>query len=369
MTPFGNISVVINPSGQIPLYTCPPGCRVRIFDLVFSNTSTSAISVGLWQSRNGTSTVTMNGRVVPALDSWLAPFKCNLNEGETLYATATVAGWVIASFNYENVDIFDATLPTDTATYDTPGLFVDTTGKTAMATPLVAGQRTMTGLILGQSMVSNNVVGVTTPYVAGATVANMHISGAFYRAEGALLGCGGNSADNPYSRFGDKMVAAGTVDRFNILNRCIGSTDPQHFAKAGHFAGHISLAASNLRSAKLQADFVDLEWGSRAAVFGMSATDFRDGLRAVVAWLRECGIYAPVFVAKHTRFGTLSLANAPAIRSGTDMALSAALGIYDGPDMDTIPDTERSGGGHLLTTGADSSAQLRYNHHAAFFGW
>jgi len=333
---------------------------------VFSNTNTVyVIKVGMWKGPS----VVVNGHPVGLVDSWPSPFSVYLNEGESLYGTATIAGWVTCTFNYESVGGVNAALPTDTVNYDPPGLFTDVTGKTPMGSTLVVGQNTMTGLFLGQSMVSNNVIGVSTPYVAGPTVANMHINGAFYRAEGAMLGCGGNSADNPASRFGDKVIAGGAADRFNVINRSIGSTNPQHFAKTGYFGGHISLAASNLRASAQQASFVDLEWGSLAAVSGMAATDFRDGIRAVVAWLRECGIYAPVFVAKHTRFGSLSLAGAPAVRSGVDMALSSALGIFDGPDMDTIPDSERNGGGHLLTTGANSSAQLRYNHHAAFFGW
>ena len=368
MTPFGNSSVILNsaPGVKVPLYTCPPGCRVEVSDIVFSNTNTSAgtISAGLWKG----SSVVMNGHPVSTVDSWLYPAKIYLNENETIYGTATVQGWIICSFNYRQVDRTNAAIPTDFSQYDPPGIFSDLTGKVAMTAPLVSGQRTKTGIFLGQSMINNNVSSFT-PYNAGANVANLHTNGIFYQASGALLGCGGNMPDNPTARFGDKVINAGKADRFNIVNRAIGSTNPQHYTKTGYFGGIIPNLASSLRAINLQADFVDLEWGSRAAIDQMPAQTFCDGIREVVAYLREVGIYAPVFVFKHTRFGIYSLAGAPAVRDGVDMSLSNALGIYAGADMDTIPDSERAGGGHLLATGSDHSAQLRYDHHQPFFGW
>ena len=64
MTPFGSASVVLN-STQTPLYVCPPGCRVKITGIIFSNTNSGGnASVGLYQSRNGVSTrsTSMRGR-------------------------------------------------------------------------------------------------------------------------------------------------------------------------------------------------------------------------------------------------------------------------------------------------------------------
>ncbi len=360
MTPFGSKSVILNTTNTA-LYTCPAGRRVKISNVVFTNTNAAAISVGLWYG----ATVAMNGHVVPGLNSYVAPHEPYLNEGETLYGTATVSGWVTCSLNFETIEI------TNTEVYDPPGLFMTLAGKTPMASARIAGERTLTGLIFSQSMSTNNVEGTGgVPFVAAANVANLHTNGMFYRASGAILGCGGNSPDNAYSRFGHLMgtgVALG--GRANVVVRGVGSTNPQDFTSNGQFGSYVAMAAENLQAACLQADFVDLEWGSRAAVEGMSATDFRDGIRAVVAWIRECGIYAPVFVAKHTRFAAASMAGEAAVRTGVDLSLSAALSIYDGPDMDVIPDSERSGGAHLLPTGAAHSAQLRYDHHAAFFTW
>lgn len=367
MTPFGSLSIVLNaaPGVKVPLYTCPPGCRVKVSDITFSNTNTSgSISAGLWKGNS----VVMNGHPVSTVDSWQYPSKVYLNENETLYATAATAGWVICSFNYRQIDETYAVIPTDFSQYDPNGIYSDLTGKVAMTAPLVSGQRTRTGLFLGQSMINNNVTNFT-PYNAGPNVAALHTNGIFYQVSGAMLGCGGNMPDNPTARFGDKIIGAGKADRVNIVNRAIGSTNPQSYTKTGYFGGIIPNLASNLRSINMQVDFVDLEWGSRAAIDQMPAQTFCDGLRDVVAYLREVGIYAPVFVFKHTRFGTYSLVGAPAVRDGCDMALSNALGIYSGADMDTIPDSERSGGGHLLATGSDSSAQKRYDHHQAFFGW
>ncbi len=364
LLPFGNFSVILNDT-LTPLYTCPAGCRVVISDIVFGNTYNSAISIGFWRS----GAPLWNNKAVAADDVWPYSARVFLNGGDSISARASLAGYVICSFNVEAVDQVDEAQATDVASFDAPGLYVTTNGKAAMASARVTGQKTITGLCLSQSMDSNNIVSVTTPYVAGANVANLNIDGLFYHAESALLGCGGNSADNAYMRFADRAVSAGYAARFNIVNRAIGSTNPQYFAKTGHFAGVIPLLASNLRQNNLQVDIVHFGWGSLAAVQGMSATDFRDGLRDVASWLRENGIYAPILVDKHTRFGAASVAGAPAVRTGVDMALSAALGIFAGTDLDVIPDSERFAGGHLLTTGADHSATLRLASTAAFMGW
>lgn len=249
-------------------------------------------------------------------------------------------------------------------------VFTNLTGKIPMSAALVPGQKTFSCLALGQSFTSNNVMDAVTPYNAGTSVSNLGTDGLLYQAVGPLLGAGGSFVDNPLSRYGALIKSNNKASRINICNRGIGSTNPQNFNNTGNFSGVIPLLASNLRTANLQLDAIDLEWGNSAALGGMSAQTYSDGIRSVVARLRQYGLLAPVFVIKNTIFTGTTQATQDAVRAGVDLSLSAALGIFLGADMDTIALNQRAAGpGHWLMTGAQSSAQLRYNNHAAFFGW
>ena len=72
--------------------------------------------------------------------------------------------------------------------------------------------------------------------------------------------------------------------------------------------------------------------------------------------MRAEGITAPVFIALAAHWPGYT--NDAQVRAGQAGAVDHSLGIYQGPDTDTLDDTYRTGGVHFTADGSQAMADL-----------
>ncbi|HEY7229029.1 MAG TPA: sialate O-acetylesterase [Pseudolabrys sp.] len=232
----------------------------------------------------------------------------------------------------------------------------DTSGRHETTTA-IEGDRTCTAVIVvvGQSNAANHGAG---RYVAKRRVDNFNIyDGRCYRAEDPLLGASGDGG-NFATRLGDKLVDAGLFDRVILAPIAMGGTTVEQWADEGMFNRRIPVLVRRLYDAGLSADLILWQQGEGNPGIGdVQGRQYRKNLLEVIGSFRKCGADAPLFVSLTTLCGGPH-ANADNIRAGQKGAVNPAVGIFQGPDTDTIGVEHRWDACHFDEVGLDLAASL-----------
>ena len=217
---------------------------------------------------------------------------------------------------------------------------------TVKATP-----RVMVALVFGQSNAGNWGESKRT---AGPRVFNF-FRGSLTRARDPLPGANGNGG-SPWTRLGDKLIAANVYDRVIFVPAAIGATDIALWAPGGLL--HKDLLRNVLETQQAGYRFTHLLWvqGESDNALGTSQNDYYSRFLNMLAAIRGLGVDAPVFVALATRCG--QYLPSPTIRQAQIDLRNPSLGIFEGPDLDTLDETWRRDGCHFSDKGLERHAEM-----------
>ncbi|MBN8956543.1 MAG: hypothetical protein J0H17_08165 [Rhizobiales bacterium] len=230
-------------------------------------------------------------------------------------------------------------------------------GKTQVSRRLVDGQSTAVIVTLGQSNSANYLGYGETPYVASPLVHNFnYLNGGMYLAADPLLGCPGEYG-NYGARLGDLLISRGRFQRVIIAPIAINASLAEHWKDGGIFNQNLRVVLRRLLAAGLTPTFICYQQGESDNRIGTSSASITASLRSMVTTIRAEGVNAPVFIALTALWPGYS--NDAQIRAGQAAAVDHSLGIYQGPDTDTLDAaTYRTGGVHFNAAGAQAFADL-----------
>lgn len=236
-----------------------------------------------------------------------------------------------------------------------------TSGKTAASLP--AGPRVGVFLVAGQSLAGNHGGSAYTPSNASSCL-NLNIyNGSLYRLADPVLGCSG-AAGSFLGRLADKLIAANRYDQVVMIPVAIGGTQVEHWSTAGYLNHRLRVAINRARGLGRPITAVLWEQGTSDAEINLSTALYKSRFAGVRDTIRGMQCAAPLLVARETYIDGVTNSN---VRTAQAELVDHALGIYAGPDTDTI--TDRDGTHiHLTDSGNDALADLWVTAIAAALG-
>ena len=207
-------------------------------------------------------------------------------------------------------------------------------------------------LIFGQSNGANSG---DTPYVPSHRVFNFNMfDGQCYVAKDPLLGAterGGNFA----TRMADMLIERGLFDGVLLAPISVGGSRIEEWSTGG--ARHRRLQIAIKRGMDLGLQFTHLLWhqGETNARYGPDGPLYAACFMDIYAALRRYGVHAPIYVAQAT------VCDSPPneiIRAAQRAVVDPRLGIFAGPDTDTIGFSDRYDNCHMAESGLIKHAQL-----------
>jgi carbohydrate esterase-like sialic acid-specific acetylesterase len=233
--------------------------------------------------------------------------------------------------------------------------FRDVSGRAAMRCS--AAGRTAVIILLGQSNSANHGL---TRVTSKHSVDNFNLyDGRCYHATDPLLGASGDRG-NFATRLGDLLIEEGPFDHVIIAPIGMGGTRVDQWAKEGMFNRRIAALIRRLYDAGLSPNFILWHQGEGESGIGdIGGRQYRKNLLEVVQTFRQYGIGAPFFVALATRCGGGGHPYAKNIRDGQRSTANGVLGIYLGPDTDSLDSDYRDPEGcHFTEQGLAAHAEL-----------
>jgi len=231
--------------------------------------------------------------------------------------------------------------------------FNDPSRRAIVACAPLMGPNTAVLLTLGQSNAGN--YGAAS-YTATQPVVNFNVAdGRCYSAMDPLLGATG-SGGSPWTRLGDKLVAAAAYDKVVLIPIAVGDSSVIDWA-SGFARARLIAAIAGARAAGLSITHVLWHQGETDAINELRGGDYAGHLRVVVAAIRALGVRAPVFIAQ----ASLCAASPrnDDIRAGQHALVAPADGIFAGPDTDSLVGPEmRFDGCHFTAHGLDAHADM-----------
>ncbi len=221
------------------------------------------------------------------------------------------------------------------------------------ATPTPARPlRTMVALVFGQSNAANFG---ETRLTADARV-SVFVNGRLLPAADPLPGADGVGG-SVWTRLGNDLLTAGMYDRVVFVPVAVGGTEIADWTPEvkKHFE-RVEKAVRDVQAAGLQ--FTHLLWhqGESDAYKHIDPASYRLRFMNMLKRIRELGVTAPIYVAVATRCGPYP-ENAD-IRWVQRDLVNHDLGIWQGPDTDTLGAEFRFDGCHFSTQGLAAHAQM-----------
>lgn len=210
----------------------------------------------------------------------------------------------------------------------------------------------MIALVFGQSNAANFGESRRT---AGPRVLVL-AGGKLVRAVDPLPGANGVGG-SVWTRLGDKLIASGRFDRVIFIPAAVGGTEIAEWTPG--VKKHFKLVEAQVRAAQARGlAITHLFWhqGESDAALLIHPADYRVRFMDMLRGLRELGVGAPVFVAQATRCG--GYPENKDIRWVQRDIVNHGLGIWQGPDTDSLGLEYRHDGCHFSTRGLDAHASL-----------
>ena len=228
-------------------------------------------------------------------------------------------------------------------------------GKTQVSASLVPGQDTAVIIVLGQSNSANHCGGAHAS--SSMLVHNFnYANGGMYLTADPLLGATGESGC--FATFlGERLVNNSRYDRVILATMGINATMASDWSDGGAFNHNIGVMCRRLAAVGLTPTMILYQQGESDNTEGTTAAVITTAIRSMVATFRAEGVDAPAFIALCSTWPGYT--NNAQVRLGQANAVSALLGIYQGPDTDTIGAGGRTGDGvHFNASGSDQHAAL-----------
>lgn len=234
-------------------------------------------------------------------------------------------------------------------------------GKTLVARPK---NGVLTIITTGQSNNSNYCQDAFTPVNAQNIFEIDIANGGFYLGTNPLLGTSGTLSAVAL-RIADAIISNGRAQNVAIVPIAIAGSPLADWIPGGVHNYRIGIAAQVCAANGLTCDLVFQHQGETDASTGTDAATFTARQRAIVQSYRDAGVSAPFFVSLTTVNNNVSSAT---IRAAQTNALSDALGIFPGPDTDTLLGAgNRYDGTHFNQGGAIAFASLSVNAFNAYW--
>jgi len=218
------------------------------------------------------------------------------------------------------------------------------TGKKPVSLADLKGRRVMRILVIGQSNAGN---WGESHAVADSCILNFY-DGALYRAEDPLLGADGGGG-SPWTRFDAESCRRLSVDFIVVALVSRGGKGIDSFVTGGDQHQTIFNTIRSMNEAGLPPDFVCYFQGEADAAVRTPGETYLRKLESLVASLRERGVKAPVLISR-TSWMPRARANEE-IRRAQGEVVSAARGIFAGPDTDQFGYDSRFDGLHFSDEG------------------
>jgi hypothetical protein len=240
---------------------------------------------------------------------------------------------------YENIDL-------------NRGCFNDVSGRIRVGRADVLQGRTAAMLIFGQSNGANSG---DTAYLPSNRVFNLNLfDSQCYAARDPLLGCTENRG-NFATRMADLLIQQNYFDSIALMPIGVGGSRIKEGTTGG--ARHRRLQVAIKRAIDYELLFTHVLWHQGESNAGEDADGrlYAACFMNIHSALRGYGVAAPVYVAQAT------ICNSPPneiIRSAQRAVVDPALGIFAGPDTDTIGAADRYDGCHMAQSGLIKHARL-----------
>lgn len=236
----------------------------------------------------------------------------------------------------------------------------NTKNKTQVSAVLDGAKRNILLMVAGQSNLCNLN---PTPFVPTNTtkIINFNLlDGAAYQAVDPLLGVTNNSltvpAGCPAGRIADTLITNNVCDVVWLLMVAEGATAIADWNTGGLVADRIPAMVARLAARGIPASRIDgVIWGQGETdtTNGTSQAAYAASLSSVITNSRTAGITAPWFIAKQTyNVGTISAA----VQAAQVGIVNHGLGIWAGPDADSLGSGSRYDNLHFSDAGAASYA-------------
>lgn len=212
--------------------------------------------------------------------------------------------------------------------------------------------RTAVLLIFGQSN-STNLGAV--PYTPSGRVYEMNFfTGRCFVAADPLLGASGTGGSFA-SRLADQLINAGMFSDVLLVSTGVGGTYIEDWAPGGIHHRRILVAIRRLADAGFHPTFLLWHQGEGNTGINGNPEAYKGNFLDMLNAIRTHSVMAPVFVPLVSICGGLA---DPNVRKAQMELASPKLGIYPGPDTDTLGLTKRYDRCHFSGEGLDLHAQM-----------
>ena len=261
--------------------------------------------------------------------------------------------WGIASYKYK---LFPFPVLRDIKIHllhqenDRRSTFSDTSIKTRVVCEDVVDKKTMVALVFGQSNSANHG---GAKYESKQEVFNF-FEGSCYKASDPLLGATGSDG-NPWSRFGDKVIANNLYERVLLVPIAFGGSEIKRWDVGGDLHHRIADVIKYLKAKNIEVTHMLWHQGETDAKLRTSKKEYKERFLSMLLKIREYGAEAPIYVAVATRCAGRGVSLE--IQSAQSELVNLKKRIYAVPNTDNIDLVgDRNDGCHFSEIGLDKHA-------------
>lgn len=223
--------------------------------------------------------------------------------------------------------------------------------ESAIDCPLSTLQRPLTLLILGQSNAGNHGEPLDTDTVS--TPATFFNNGRCFLTAGPAPGATGRSG-NPWVLLAPELTKA--TGRSVILSvLAVEGSQIRDWVEPGELRSRLANTIGALQKSGFSPDFVLWQQGEADSMAGTTRSKYAERFNALVSFLRENSVSAPIIVALSSRCGD---SDGKAVRSALTLVSGQNKNVYTGPDTDSLGDAYRWEKCHFSSSGLRAVADL-----------
>jgi hypothetical protein len=210
------------------------------------------------------------------------------------------------------------------------------------------GDRVMVAIVFGQSNSANHG---ESRKRAREGVYNFY-KGKLYRADDPLLGATGDRG-SVWTRLGDKIIEEKIYDDVIFISVGVHTTLIARWTAGGDLHSRIINAIDEAKQNGF--NVTHLLWQQGESDIRTSKEEYKAMFMDMLYSIRSTGIKAPIYVSISTRCGTSILSE---VQEAQAELVDIPLGIYPGPNTDSLGFCYRYDGCHFSDEGLEKYAEL-----------